>query len=277
MSWADIAKKGEFPEELQGKPDESLLTTAQPDRAPSPGVDVVKDHVAIVDQDELRKLREGVEHADDPHSTNADFDEARRHQAARDAAEQQARLKAQAQKELKQTTDKVEAVETKVEKKGEEVKDKTEEVVEEVKEKGGEALKTAEKKGKEVEKEVKEKWAEGKEEAKEKWAEGKKEAKEFADKAEKEVKKDAKKLQKKASEVEKEGRALAKQYPYAASGLAGAVNLALIAVPAFYAYQNWDKPRWDRRIVSAVAVGLTAVFGAESALGWFEYQQEQKK
>lgn len=51
------------------------------------------------------------------------------------------------------------------------------------------------------------------------------------------------------------------------------VNVALIAVPAYYAYANWHYPRWDRRIVSAVAVGLTAAFGAESALGWFEYKE----
>lgn len=53
-----------------------------------------------------------------------------------------------------------------------------------------------------------------------------------------------------------------------------AANALLIAVPAYYAYANWHHPRWDRRIVSAVAVGLGAVFSAEGALGWFEYKQE---
>ncbi|BGP17755.1 hypothetical protein JCM10213_005337 [Rhodosporidiobolus nylandii] len=269
-SWADIAKKGEFPEELLAHPDESrtLEVPQIPGRAASPSQEVDAGGVTVADQDEFAKLKQAVEHADDAESGNAHFDEARRHQEAREAEEQQARLKAQAQQELKQTTDKVEATAQAAEKKGEEL-------VDEAKVKGGEALNAAEKKGKEVEREVKEKWEEGKEVAQDKWAEGKKEAKAFAAEAEKEVKKDAKKLQEKAAEVEKEGRALARKYPYAASGLAGVVNLALIAIPAFYAYQNWDKPRWDRRIVSAVAVGLTAVFGAESALGWFEYKQER--
>jgi hypothetical protein len=56
-----------------------------------------------------------------------------------------------------------------------------------------------------------------------------------------------------------------------------AVNFALIAVPAFYAYQNWHAPRWDRRIVSAVAVGLGAIFGAEASLGYFEVKKEQQQ
>ncbi|GAA5888627.1 hypothetical protein JCM6882_009025 [Rhodosporidiobolus microsporus] len=252
MSYASIAKQGQFPSELQATPDTSLLTTpadAQP-RAPSPGGasegDFEADKVAVVDRDEIEKLRQAMDHADESH-VDAEFEAARRHQAERDAEEQQARLKAQAQAELKQEVDKVEAT------------------VESVEEKGEELAKDAKKKGKEVEKEVKEKWEEGK-----------KEAKEFAGKVEKEAKKDAKKLQKKASEVEKEGRALAKQYPYAASGIVGLVNVALIAVPAYFAYKHWNQPRWDRRVVSAVAVGLATVFGGESALGWFEYKQEQK-
>lgn len=56
-------------------------------------------------------------------------------------------------------------------------------------------------------------------------------------------------------------------------GILSLVNAALIALPAYYAYQNWHHPRWDRRVVSAVAVGLTAAFGAEGALGWFEYKE----
>ncbi|GAA6032089.1 hypothetical protein JCM8097_007065 [Rhodosporidiobolus ruineniae] len=252
-SWADVAK-GPVPADIQGTPDQSLLTTPAdiaPDRAASPNTaahaSVETDHIAAVDRDEFEKLKRGVEHAEEPHSVDDEFEAARRHQAERDAEEQQARLKAQAQAELKQTTDKVEAV------------------AESVEDKGKDALHKAEKKGKEVEREVKDKWDEGK-----------KEAKQFADKAEKEVKKDAKKLQKKASEVEKEGRALAKQYPYAASGLVGVVNLALIAIPTYFAVKHWHEPRWDRRVVSAVVVGLSAVFGAESALGFFEYKQEKQ-
>ncbi|GAA5864682.1 hypothetical protein JCM8547_008269 [Rhodosporidiobolus lusitaniae] len=269
MSWAQVAK-GPVPEELQGKPDPSLLTTAAPDRAPSPSgdLDQAKDHVAVVDHDALEKLKNQVEHADDVPAED-EFAAARRHKEARDAEEQQARLKAQAQAELKESVDKVEAV-------GETVTDKGEEALDKAEKKGKEILGEAEKEGKKLASEAKAKGKELEKDAKEAWKEGKKEAKEFADKAEKVGKEEAKKLQKKASEVEKEGRALAKRYPYAATGIVGFVNFALLAVPAFYAYQNWHLPRWDRRIVSAVAVGLTAVFGAESALGYFEVQQEKK-
>lgn len=54
-------------------------------------------------------------------------------------------------------------------------------------------------------------------------------------------------------------------------------NALLVAVPAYYAYANWHHPRWDKRIVSAVAVGLGAIFSAEGALGWFEYKQEHPR
>lgn len=269
-TWADIAAKNAPPEELQPHPDTSLLEVKDDSSRPSgQAVDYEAEHVHVVDRDEADKLREAMSHADESH-VDDDFAEARRHQEARDLAAQQARLKAEAQKELKQEVDVVEAEATKsfedgkkaVEQGANEAGKKVEQGKEEVKEKVAEGKK-----------EAKQTYEAGKKEAKELYAEGKKDAKEFANKVEKEAKKDAKKIQKKASEVEKEGRKLASEYPYAASGIVGAINVALIAVPAFYAYQNWNKPHWDRRIVSAVAVGLTAAFGAESALGWFEYKQ----
>jgi hypothetical protein len=288
----------------------------------------------VVDQDELRKLKEGIQHADEAAPVDAEFEEAKRHQEARDLAEEQAKLKAQAQRELLKETDRVHHVETKVEEAAGEVKKEGKAAFETAEKKGKEVVSEAEKEGKKLAAEAKqegkklageakEKFAEGKEYVEEKYAEGKKDAKAFAAKAEKEIKKDvrslpftssasslmlipllwqAKKLQRKASEVEKEGRALAKQYPYAATGIVGfgsfpsfpssafsplplrpsnpslpAVNFALIAVPAFYAYQNWHAPRWDRRIVSAVAVGLGAIFGAEASLGYFEVKKEQQQ
>jgi hypothetical protein len=47
MSWAEVAK-GEWTDDYKGTPDASLLTTAEPNRAPSPGGinDIVQDHVA---------------------------------------------------------------------------------------------------------------------------------------------------------------------------------------------------------------------------------------
>ncbi|BGP59223.1 hypothetical protein NBRC10512v2_000515 [Rhodotorula toruloides] len=223
----------------------------------APADDLVADKVHIVDRDEIEKLREAVAHADEPSATTDDhFAEAQQHQAERDQQLEQQRLKAQAQAELKRTTDKVEAVSENAEEKGKELYDE------------------AKSKGKKLEKEAEDKLEKGKKEAGKAWEQGKKEAKEFAGKVEREGKKDAEKLKRKASEVEREGRALAKKYPYAATGLVGLTNALLIAIPGYLAWKNWDQPRWDRRIVSMVTVGLGSIFAAEGALGWFEYEKE---
>lgn len=58
---------------------------------------------------------------------------------------------------------------------------------------------------------------------------------------------------------------------------APAVNLAIIATAGFVVYNNWDKPRWDRRAVTAGVVGLLAIFGAEGALGYYEVEQDKKE
>ncbi|GAA6009709.1 hypothetical protein JCM11491_001069 [Sporobolomyces phaffii] len=288
-SWADIAAKNAPPEELQAHPDPSLLERKE-DHASHAGeaaVDYDAEHVHVVDRDEAEKLRQAIEHADDA-AAEDDFARARRHQEERDAAANQARLKSQAQAELKQEVDVVapEAVkekraveegvkdaEYKVERGVKVAEDKVERGVKVAEDKVEQGKKDVEKRIGEGKKVAEEKYHEGKKVVQEKYEEGKRDAKVFADKAEKEIKKDAKKVQKKAGEVEREGRDLARRYPVAATGLIGFVNAALIAVPAYYAYQNWHHPRWDRRIVSAVAVGLTAAFGAESALGWFEYKE----
>ncbi|BGP41475.1 hypothetical protein JCM10450v2_005524 [Rhodotorula kratochvilovae] len=258
MSYAAAAKHAPTTEDPH--PDTSLLTTPADlaaDRPVSPGAPTEDHETAhVVDRDEFEKLKSAVELADEPQSTvDEHFAEAQAHQAERD----QAQLKAKAQAELKATNDTVAA-------EGEKAKEKGKEVVDEVERKGEKLVGEAKQKGKELEKE-----------AKAKYQEGKKDVKEFADKVEREGKKEAKKLQKKASEVEREGRALAKQYPLAATGIVGLTNLLLIAVPSYFAWKHWDLPRWDRRIVSAVGVGLAAAFGLESSLGYFEYQQEHRK
>ncbi|GAA5930395.1 uncharacterized protein JCM15063_004794 [Sporobolomyces koalae] len=281
-TWADIAAKNAPPEELQAHPDPRLLERKEdhPTHEGEQAVDYEAEHVHVVDRDEADKLRKAMDNAEDSQAED-EFARARRHQEERDAATQQARLKAQTQQELKKEVDVVEAEASSQVEQGKATAEKTakdaDKVVKDTKQEVNKTYNSAKEQGKEAlaegKKEAKEKYAEGKKVAGEKWEQGKKEAKEFADKAEKEVKKDAKKVQKKAGEIEKEGRALAREYPYAATGLVGAVNLALVAVPAYYAYQNWNKPRWDRRIISAFVVGLTAAFGAESALGWFEYKE----
>ncbi|GAA5981385.1 hypothetical protein JCM5350_004388 [Sporobolomyces pararoseus] len=291
-SWADIAAKN-TPEQLEAHPDTSLLEKKEdhPSHSGESAVDYEAEHVHVVDRDEAEKLRQAIEHADDSHLED-DFERARRHKEERDQAAQQARLKSQTQQELKQEVEVVESEAQQKAQKGKEsvergtrqvekdlkgtaqtAEKKLEKGVETGEKKYEETKKNVEKKYDEGKKVAEKKYEEGKKVAEKKWEQGKQEAKEFADKAEKEVKKDAKKVQKKAGEIEKEGRDLARQYPYAATGIVGLANALLIAVPAFYAYKTWHYPRWDRRIVSAVAVGLTAVFGAESALGYFEYKE----
>jgi len=49
-------------------------------------------------------------------------------------------------------------------------------------------------------------------------------------------------------------------------GLAGIINVCLLGGVGYAAYAHWDKPTWDRRIVSAVSVGLLALFGGEGYL-----------
>lgn len=73
----------------------------------------------------------------------------------------------------------------------------------------------------------------------------------------------AKKLQKKGAEWEKDARATAKKYPAASSGIVGIANLAVLAAVGVVAYQNWDKPKWDRKTVLLVSVGLLGLFSAE--------------
>ncbi|KAG6868927.1 hypothetical protein C0993_007701 [Termitomyces sp. T159_Od127] len=53
--------------------------------------------------------------------------------------------------------------------------------------------------------------------------------------------------------------------PGVLGGLAGLVNTAVLGAVGYFSYVHWDRPTWDRRIVSAVAAGLLALWGAE---GW---------
>ncbi|KAL8278818.1 hypothetical protein RQP46_008887 [Phenoliferia psychrophenolica] len=109
----------------------------------------------------------------------------------------------------------------------------------------------------------------------EQWAkDGKSKVEGWEKEAEKKGKALGKKAAKKASELEKEGEALVRKYPAAATGIVGLANLAVVAAVGVVAYQNWDKPRWDRRTVSAVSIGLLALFGGEGYLGYYEYEKE---
>jgi hypothetical protein len=44
--------------------------------------------------------------------------------------------------------------------------------------------------------------------------------------------------------------------PGALGGIVGVFNLAVLGTVGYFAYENWDLPRWDRRTVSTVTAGL---------------------
>lgn len=51
--------------------------------------------------------------------------------------------------------------------------------------------------------------------------------------------------------------------PGVLGGIVGVVNVGVLGAVGWFAYTNWDAPRWDRRIVSAVTAGLIALWGGE--------------
>ncbi|KIM64967.1 hypothetical protein SCLCIDRAFT_581732 [Scleroderma citrinum Foug A] len=59
---------------------------------------------------------------------------------------------------------------------------------------------------------------------------------------------------------------LMKRYLFHPGGtgcLIGLVNTAVIGTVAYFGYIKWDLPRWNRRIVASVSMGLFALLGAE--------------
>jgi hypothetical protein len=54
--------------------------------------------------------------------------------------------------------------------------------------------------------------------------------------------------------------------PGVLGGLVGLVNAAILGTVGYFSYTNWDKPSWDRRIVSAVSVGLLTLWGGEGVI-----------
>lgn len=37
------------------------------------------------------------------------------------------------------------------------------------------------------------------------------------------------------------------------------MNLGVISAVSYLAYENWDRPYWDRKTVSAISVGLLSL------------------
>lgn len=67
---------------------------------------------------------------------------------------------------------------------------------------------------------------------------------------------------KEKARAKKEGAALYRQTrevvlrPSVLGGLVGVLNLGILGGVGYAAYLHWDQPRWDRRTVSTVSVGL---------------------
>lgn len=49
------------------------------------------------------------------------------------------------------------------------------------------------------------------------------------------------------------------------------MNASVLGAVGYLSYTNWDRPSWDRRIVSAVSVGLLTLWGSEGCAFSFKY------
>ncbi|KAK0212962.1 hypothetical protein DFS33DRAFT_85387 [Desarmillaria ectypa] len=54
--------------------------------------------------------------------------------------------------------------------------------------------------------------------------------------------------------------------PGVLGGLLGIVNTGILGAVGYFSYINWDKPTWDRRVVSAVSVGVLALWSGEGVV-----------
>lgn len=61
--------------------------------------------------------------------------------------------------------------------------------------------------------------------------------------------------------------------PGVLGGILGFLNTAILGTVGYFAYKHWDAPRWDRRIVSAVSVGILTLWTGEGYIA----EQYRKK
>ncbi len=45
--------------------------------------------------------------------------------------------------------------------------------------------------------------------------------------------------------------------------LSSVVNVGILGTVGYFSYKNWNLPKWDRKTVSSVVVGLIALSAAE--------------
>ncbi|KAH9892744.1 hypothetical protein C8Q73DRAFT_746532 [Cubamyces lactineus] len=78
--------------------------------------------------------------------------------------------------------------------------------------------------------------------------------------------------QREAEKAKKEGAALyryAREHilrPGVLGGLLGVLNAGIIGAVGYFSYINWDRPRWDRRVVTAVTAGILTLWTGEGFL-----------
>ncbi|CAE6427924.1 unnamed protein product [Rhizoctonia solani] len=89
--------------------------------------------------------------------------------------------------------------------------------------------------------------------------------------------------QKEKERAKKEGAAIYRHTrevvlrPGVLGGLVGLLNLGILGGVGYAAYSNWDKPRWDRRTVSAISIGLLSLVAGEGFLGERYAEKEYPK
>ncbi|KAK9898627.1 hypothetical protein P389DRAFT_167152 [Cystobasidium minutum MCA 4210] len=252
MSYADIAAKNRLPESQQPHPDPNLLegshhSESDTDLSQSGASD---EKIHVVSQEEFVKQEHALESPPAPQEPVL--------LTADDATDSAAvQRKAQADAEKVEANAKKAANETK--KAAEDAKDKAEDVKEDAKDKASKAYAQGEKK---LEK--------GKEEASKEYAELSEKAKRAYDRLSEEGKKDWQKLskesKKKWEEAKNSDAGQELQKPEVWGSLLGLANLAVTGTTIYFAYKNRNKPRWDRRVVSATVIGLAAWFGVQGYL-----------
>ncbi|KAF9458433.1 hypothetical protein BDZ94DRAFT_1201089 [Collybia nuda] len=54
--------------------------------------------------------------------------------------------------------------------------------------------------------------------------------------------------------------------PKVLGGLVGLLNTVIIGTVGYFSYSNWNRPSWDRRTVSTIAIGILTIWASEGLL-----------